>query len=60
VTWARKNLHDQPERRIAYEARPLQDWSVPIVWERAPLQLWPLKPDAPPLNIILDNGAGAS
>jgi hypothetical protein len=60
VTWARKNLHDQPERRIAYEARPLQDWSVPIVWERAPLQLWPRKPDAPPLNIILDNGTGAS
>jgi hypothetical protein len=39
VTWARKNLHDQPERRIAYEARPLQDWSVPVVWERAPLRL---------------------
>jgi hypothetical protein len=29
---ARKNLHDQPERRIAYAARPLQDWSVPVVW----------------------------
>jgi hypothetical protein len=57
VTWARKNLHDQPERRIAYAARPLQDWSVPVVWERAPLRLWPQKPDAPPLRFTLDDGA---
>jgi len=60
VTWARKNLHDQPERRIAYAARPLQDWSVPVVWERAPLRLWPQKPDAPSLKFTLDDGAGAT
>jgi tetratricopeptide (TPR) repeat protein len=60
VTWARKNLHDQPERRIAYAARPLQDWSVPVVWERAPLRLWPQKPDAPSLKFALDDGAGAT
>ena len=60
VTWARKNLHDQPERRIAYAARPLQDWSVPVVWERAPLRLWPQKPDAPSLEFTLDDGAGAT
>ena len=59
VTWARKNLADQPERRIAYEARPLQDWSVPVVWERAPLRLWPQKPDAPPITIKLDDGTSA-
>jgi hypothetical protein len=60
VSWARKNLHDQPERRIAYAARPLQDWSVPVVWERAPLRLWPQKPDAPSLKFTLDDGAGAT
>lgn len=59
VTWARKNLHDQPERRIAYEARPLQDWSVPVVWERAPLRLWPEKPDAASIQISLDDSAPA-
>jgi tetratricopeptide (TPR) repeat protein len=57
VTWARKNLHDQPERRIAYAARPLQDWSVPVVWERAPLRLWPQKPDDPPLKVTLGKSA---
>jgi hypothetical protein len=60
VTSARKNLNDQPERRIAYAARPLQDWSVPVVRERAPLRLWPPRPDAPPLKIALDGGAGAT
>lgn len=60
VTSARKNLHDQPERRIAYAARPLQDWSVPVVWERAPLRLWPQKPDAPTLTFNLDDRAGAT
>jgi tetratricopeptide (TPR) repeat protein len=60
VTSARKNLHDKPERRIAHEARPLQDWSVPVVWERAPLRLWPQKPDAPSLKIMLDDGAAAA
>src|SRR5258708_39375176 len=37
VSWARRNLANEPERRIAYEGRPLQDWCVPVVWERAPL-----------------------
>ena len=59
VTWARKNLANQPERRIAYEARPLQDWPVPVVWERAPLRLWPEKPDAAPITIKLDDGTSA-
>ena len=59
VTWARKNLANQPDRQIAYEARPLQDWSVPVVWERAPLRLWPEKPDAAPIKITLDESGGA-
>ena len=41
VAFARGNLHDQPDRRIAFDARPLQDWVVPVVWERTPLRLWP-------------------
>ena len=38
VAWARRNLADKPNRKIAYDARPLQDWPVPVVWERTPLQ----------------------
>lgn len=60
VTSARRHLYDQPERRIAYDARPLQDWAVPVVWERAPLRLWPQKPDAPQLKFTLDDSAGAA
>jgi tetratricopeptide (TPR) repeat protein len=37
----------------------LQDWSVPVVWERAPLRLWPKKAGAEPLKIFLGEG-GAS
>jgi hypothetical protein len=57
VSWARKNLANQPERRIAFETRPLQDWSVPVVWERASIRLWPAKPDGTPISITLDDGA---
>ena len=59
VSWARRNLATEPQRRIAYEARALQDWCVPVVWERAPLRLWPEKPDAAALHIKLDDGAAA-
>jgi tetratricopeptide (TPR) repeat protein len=59
VTWARKNLADRPERRITFEARPLQDWSVPVVWERSPLRLWPEKTDAPLIEISLDESAAS-
>jgi tetratricopeptide (TPR) repeat protein len=41
VTTGRKQLHDQPLRGIAYEPRPLQDWQVPIVFEAAPVALFP-------------------
>lgn len=60
VSWARKNLHQQPDRHIAYEARPLQDWSVPVVWERSPLRLWPEKSGAAPITITLDEESGAT
>jgi tetratricopeptide (TPR) repeat protein len=59
VSWARRNLANEPERRIAYAGRPLQDWCVPVVWERTPLRLWPERPDAGALHIKLDDGAAA-
>ena len=40
VTLGRKQLADDPVREIAYDPLPLQDWSVPIVYEAAPIQLF--------------------
>ena len=60
VTAARRNLHARPDRQIAYEARPLQDWLVPIVWERAPLRLWLEKPSTAPLRISLDDAGSVA
>jgi tetratricopeptide (TPR) repeat protein len=60
VTSARRNMHDQPDRQIAYESRPLQDWSVPVVWERAPLRLWPEKSGATPPRIFLEGRAAST
>jgi hypothetical protein len=37
----RKQLAAQPLRTIAFEPRPLQDWPVPVVYEAAPLRLFP-------------------
>ncbi len=59
VAFARGNLADQPDRKVAYDPRPLQDWPVPVVWERTPLSLWPQKSDGPPLRINLGGGATA-
>jgi hypothetical protein len=39
ATLARKHLADAPQRTIAYDPLPLQDWVVPVVYEAAPLQL---------------------
>ena len=40
VTSGRKQLDGNPLREIAYEPRPLQDWSVPVVYEAAPISLF--------------------
>lgn len=40
VTHGRKQLASQPLREIAYKPIPLQDWSVPVVYEAAPLILF--------------------
>jgi tetratricopeptide (TPR) repeat protein len=60
VAWARGNLADEPNRRIAYDARPLQDWVVPVVWERTPLRLWPQTPEGPSLRITLEREAASA
>jgi tetratricopeptide (TPR) repeat protein len=61
VGLARKHLHEKPERAVAFDPRPLQDWSVPVVWERQPLRLWPevKKTRSPETRIVVD-GAGLS
>ncbi|HEV2854341.1 MAG TPA: CHAT domain-containing protein [Thermoanaerobaculia bacterium] len=41
VTLARRNLHGDPLREVAFDPRPLQDWTVPVVYEAAPVQLFP-------------------
>src|SRR6185312_2282638 len=41
VTLARKNLADNPLREVVFSALPLQDWTVPVVYEATPLQLFP-------------------
>lgn len=40
VTVARKNLAEYPDRAIAFDPRPLEDWIVPVVYEAAPLRLF--------------------
>ena len=41
VSRGRKNLAEAPLRAIAFEPVPLQDWVVPVVYEGAPLHLFP-------------------
>jgi tetratricopeptide (TPR) repeat protein len=36
---ARKHLQRNPERWVNLEAKPLQDWFVPVIYEAAPLKL---------------------
>ncbi|MCC2111468.1 MAG: CHAT domain-containing protein [Hyphomicrobiales bacterium] len=60
ASFARGSLADQPMRRLAYDARPLQDWMVPIVWERTALRLWAAQSDDAPLTIRLDSGGATA
>jgi hypothetical protein len=41
VSQSRKHLTVNAERKIGFKAMPLRDWPVPVVWEDAPLRLWP-------------------
>ncbi len=61
VTLARKNLADNPLREVIYAPLPLQDWAVPVVYEAAPLKLFPKAKDDSGLKINISNiAAGAS
>lgn len=62
VTFGRKQLAANPQRSIAYESRPLQDWCVPMVYEALPTQLFPQQSDdGPPMLSVRasDTIAGA-
>lgn len=37
----RKNLFTNPLRTLAYDPIPLKDWMVPVVYEAAPIRLFP-------------------
>ncbi|SNT63532.1 Tetratricopeptide repeat-containing protein [Asanoa hainanensis] len=39
VSAGRRQLAAAPNRSIAFDSRPLQDWSVPVVYETAPMTL---------------------
>ena len=53
VSMGRKQLAAQPLREIAFDPLPLQDWSVPVVYEAAPIQLFPRETTPKPIKIDL-------
>jgi len=59
VTLGRKQLHDQPQRQIAYDPRNLQDWPVPVIYEAAPIELFPRRKKAKKTTIKLTGEAGS-
>ncbi|MEA2601106.1 MAG: hypothetical protein QOF89_2098 [Acidobacteriota bacterium] len=60
VTTARRKLHDNPLREIAFSPLPLQDWTVPVVYEATPLQLFPKSKNDDRLKIQIAVGATAT
>src|ERR1039457_6323301 len=56
ASFARKQLHDQPLRGIAFDPRPLQDWMVPVVFEAEPVALFPRRKGG--TGFSLSSGAG--
>ena len=53
ATLGRKQLAAQPLREIAGDPLELQDWPVPIVYEAAPIALFPRPAGAPQLAITI-------
>jgi len=53
VTLGRKKLADDPLREIAFEPHPLQDWSVPVVYEADPIALFPKRDEAETLTVTV-------
>src|SRR5271157_266310 len=61
VTASRRQLAAQPLREIGYSPRPLQDWMVPIVYEAAPVALFPqARHSEPTFTIRSDSSSPAS
>lgn len=60
VTLARRNLSSYPLREVAFAPLPLQDWPVPVIYEAAPLQIFPKTKDDGSLKIHITAGATAS
>ncbi len=60
VTLARTSLADNPLREVVYTPLPLQDWTVPVVYEATPLELFPKAKDDGRLKIHVEAGATAS
>ena len=56
VTLGRKQLSINPLREIAYKSISLQDWSVPVVYEAAPIALFPKQSKPEELIINLKDG----
>ena len=54
VSRGRKQLAAQPNREIAFEARPLQDWVVPVVYEAVPVNLFPTPRGDEQLHITMN------
>jgi tetratricopeptide (TPR) repeat protein len=59
VTFGRKQLAADPSRSIAFEPVRLEDWPVPVVFETAPVTLFPKREGALKLKIRLGKGEAA-
>jgi tetratricopeptide (TPR) repeat protein len=57
VNLGRRQLRADPRRSIAFEPVPLQDWAVPVVFETAPLALFPKHAGARKLTITLGDAS---
>jgi tetratricopeptide (TPR) repeat protein len=60
VTLGRKQLHDAPNRELGGEPMPLADWPVPVVYEAAPLALFPKRRQGKELQITIRAGSGTA
>jgi hypothetical protein len=57
ATSGRKQLHDQPLRKIAYAPHSLQDWVVPFIYEARPVNLFPSNESISPTITFEHKGA---
>jgi tetratricopeptide (TPR) repeat protein len=58
VTLGRKQLHAKPLRELGGAPVALQDWPVPVVYEAAPLALFPQQKKRKGLTITVQAGGG--